>query len=106
DRKPDRAEGHFRSKQSLQDGRSHTVDGAVGGDFFRNEGNIDFDDYGLAVSMVDFMLKHDPKKFVEFIDGIKAGLTRQESMQQNYGLTPQEFVAAYGRSIGVSNLRI
>jgi hypothetical protein len=78
----------------------------VGADFFRNEGNIDFDDYGLAVSMVDFMLKHDPKKFVEFIDGIKAGLTWQESMQENYGLTPQEFVAAYGRSIGVPNLRI
>ena len=55
---------------------------------------------------VDFMLKHDPKKFVEFIEGIKAGLTWQESMQQSYNLTPQEFVTAYGRAIGVPNLRI
>jgi hypothetical protein len=80
--------------------------GAIGGDFFRNEGNIEFDDYGLAVSMVDFLLKNDPKKFVEFIEGIKAGLTWQESLKESYNLTPQEFVSAYGRAIGAPNLRI
>ena len=60
--------------------------------------------YGAAASITDFMIKSNGQAYVEFIKGLKKGLTWQESLQESYQVTPQELVNAYGRSIGIPDL--
>jgi hypothetical protein len=95
--------GAVRSKVAKGTARLKAT-GSVGSDFF-TAGNISFDDYGIATTMVDALIKTSPKKFVAFVDGIKAGQTWEASLLENYGLSVEQFVAAYGRSVGVPNLK-
>ena len=95
---------------------------SMGGDFFTAQ-QISGPQYGIAVSMTDFLLKYEPKpppgkrpakgsraarennRYRKLIEGIKAGTSWQESLQEAYGLSPEELVQVYGQSIGVPNLQ-
>ncbi len=61
--------------------------------------------YGVASGLCDLMIRTDPQAFVQFIEGLKEGLTWQESLQRSYRCSPEQLVAAYGREIGVPDLR-
>ena len=77
--------------------------GNLGGDFFTAE-HIGTWQYGIAASMVNFLLKTHRKNFREMIDYIKAGSTWQEALKRAYGFTPEELAKQYGKSIGAPNL--
>jgi hypothetical protein len=78
--------------------------GTLGGDFFTVE-NIHDWQYGIASSLTDFLLRTDPKRYRRLIEGIKDGLSWQDSLQRSYGLTPEQLTQRYGASIGVPALK-
>ncbi|MGE3405404.1 MAG: hypothetical protein AB7I37_01240 [Pirellulales bacterium] len=74
---------------------------SLGGNFFAGDRNIESWQYGVAVSMVDLMLRIDAPKYRQFFDGMKEGLSPAESLQEHYDLTFAQLVARYGATIGV-----
>ena len=79
--------------------------GSMGGGFFKPRGNIEGWQYGVASSLTNFLIAQDLAAYTRFIQGIKEGLSWQDSLQQHYQATPEEMIAGYGRAIGVPNLR-
>ena len=79
-----------------------------GSSFWEGDGTgvlrISTPQYGAATSITDFMIKSNGKAYVDFIKGLKKGLTWQASLQESYRVTPQELVKAYGKSIGIPDL--
>ena len=75
----------------------------LGGQFFQAR-QLEGWQYGIASAMVDLLIRGNKDAFRVFFDGIKEGLTWQDSLQRAYGATPQELVTLYGRAIGVPNL--
>ena len=78
--------------------------GNLGGNFFSAE-KIDRWQYGIASSMVNFLLKSDGKAFRKMLDEIKSGAKWQDALKTAYRVTPAELTAAYGRSMGIPNLQ-
>lgn len=74
-----------------------------GGQFFNNE-RLDSWQYGSASAIIQLMLKASPEQFKLFFNGIKEGLTWQDSLQRAYGLTVDQLSQAYGRTIGIPAL--
>lgn len=79
--------------------------GSMGGGLFKDRGNIEGWQYGIASSLTDFLIRQDGAAYPRFIQGLKEGLTWQESLQEHYQVSPAELIAAYGQAIGVPNLR-
>jgi hypothetical protein len=76
---------------------------SLGGQFFLTE-QIDNWQYGAASAMIQLMIKASPEQFKLFFNGMKDGLTWQDSLQRAYGLTPEQLSQAYGQSIGIPAL--
>lgn len=76
----------------------------MGGDFLTRKGNIEFSQYGIASSLTAFLMKSDKAAYTRFIQGIKEGLSWQDSLKAAYSRTPEELVKAYGKAIGVPDL--
>jgi hypothetical protein len=89
-----------RVTNSVQQARQR---GNLGGDFFTAE-HISAWQYGIASSMVNFLLKCDRKAFRRLIDEIKLGAKWEDALHKTYRLTPQELAWQYGRSMGIPNL--
>ncbi|NCA11620.1 hypothetical protein EBR56_07400 [bacterium] len=66
--------------------------------------HIQPDQYGIASSLVRFMVARDRKKFAAFVQGIKEGLDVETSLQQSYRGSLADLVQAYGKAIGVPDL--
>ena len=66
--------------------------------------HIQPDQYGIASSLVRFMVARDRKKFATFVQGIKEGLDVETSLRESYRGSYVELVQAYGKSIGVPDL--
>jgi hypothetical protein len=77
----------------------------LGGNYFAKDQNIEAWQYGVASSMCKFMMAASGNAFVKFIDGIKEGMPWEESLKANYNATPEQLVSAYGRSVGIPDLR-
>lgn len=97
---------------------------SMGGNFFTVERIADWQ-YGIAASMVDFLVKYTPPTaargkglakgrraktqetacFRKLVDGIKEGTPWNQSLQDAYGLTPNELVERYGQYMGIANLQ-
>jgi len=75
------------------------LQGNLGPDFFTRD-HIDPQQYGIASSLVTFLAR-DPGAFAEFVQSIKEGMPVEESLRQAYGVSLQELVAAYGRTVGL-----
>jgi hypothetical protein len=61
--------------------------------------------YGTASSITDFLIKNDKKAYTRFIQGIKEGTKWEQSLQAAFKITPEQLVAAYGKAIGVPDLK-
>jgi hypothetical protein len=61
--------------------------------------------YAIARTLCEFMIKSDQKRYVDFINGIKDGQTAEASLRSKYGVSVEQLVDAYGRSMGVNGLR-
>lgn len=74
-----------------------------GGQFF-NSDRLDSWQYGCASALIQLMLKASPEQFKLFFNGIKDGLTWQDSLLRAYGITVEQLSQAYGQSIGIPRL--
>jgi hypothetical protein len=72
---------------------------------FEIKNNIESWQYGLASGMAQFLIQTNPQAYGGLFTLIKEGATWQEALQELYGVTPAELATAYGRSIGVAELR-
>lgn len=61
--------------------------------------------YGMASSLTSFLINTDKRKYADFIDGIKQGKTWETSLSDAYKATPEQLIGAYGRTIGVPDLK-
>ena len=77
--------------------------GSLGGNFFTSE-QIQPWQYGVASSMVEMLVKISPDQFRLFFNGIKEGLTWEDSLMRAYGMTPEDLTSAYGRAVGLPEL--
>lgn len=61
--------------------------------------------YGAGASLANYLITADSQRFAILIRLIKAGMSFEEALAQSYGGTLEQFVAAYGQSIGVPDLK-
>jgi len=73
------------------------------GTFYDLQG-LNRDQYGIASSMVELLIKLNPEQFKLFFNGIKDGLKWEDSLTRAYGFTRADLTTLYGRSIGMPNL--
>ena len=81
--------------------------GGLGADFFAigPDHHIDAVQYGIASSIVKFMVARDRKKFASFVRGIKEGMSVEESLKESFNASPADLVAAYGKAVGIPGLK-
>jgi hypothetical protein len=56
--------------------------------------------YPVAETLTVFMIKNGKKNYVDFINGIKDGLTWKQSLEQKYQVELPRLLDAYGKSMG------
>ena len=78
--------------------------GNLGGNFF-GDGRLEGWQYGIASSMVEFLLRSNGKSFRKMLDAIKQGTKWRAALKEAYGVTPAELTVAYGRTVGIPDLR-
>ncbi|MCD4825207.1 MAG: hypothetical protein K8S55_11415 [Phycisphaerae bacterium] len=61
--------------------------------------------YGIAQSMVRFLIRLDQKKFINLIHTLKKGKNEHEALQEAYGMTRQEMVKKWYRYISARRRR-
>ena len=61
--------------------------------------------YSVSRTLTEFMIQQNRKGYVDFINGIKDGLSWEDAMTQKYGVSLEQLVRAYGNSMGVPGLR-
>ena len=61
--------------------------------------------YSVARTLNEFMITQNRKGYVEFVNGIKDGLSWQDALTQKYGVSLQQLVRAYGNAMGVPGLQ-
>jgi len=81
--------------------------GGVGDDFFAAgpDHHITPVQYGIASSLVKFMVARDRKRFASFVRGIKEGMSVDESLKASFDASLAELVNAYGKAVGVPGLK-
>ncbi len=77
--------------------------GTFGRQFFSAD-SLERWQYGAGSAIVQLMINENRQLFQLFFNGIKEGLTWQDSLMRSYGMTPEELARAYGLSIGIPNL--
>jgi hypothetical protein len=60
--------------------------------------------YPVSRTLCEFMIRQSKPGYVDFINGIKDGLSWDEALKQKYGVTVDQLVNAYGISMGVQGL--
>ena len=61
--------------------------------------------YPVAETLCAFMIRQNKKNYVDFIVGIKEGLSWEESLDQRYKAPRERLVRAYGESLGIKGLK-
>jgi len=89
----------YREKTSAQ--RVKQMGGIGVGFFSLNTQTIEGWHYGIASRMVRMMVSASPENFRLFIDGVKEGRTWQDSLLRAYGMTPEQLMGTYERSVGL-----
>jgi hypothetical protein len=59
--------------------------------------------YPVAETLCAFMIQQNKSNYVDFITGIKDGLTWEQSLEQRYKAPKDRLVAAYRQSLGLKN---
>lgn len=80
--------------------------GRVGENFFDDERDARIAplQYGVASSLVRFLVSRDRKRFAQFVQLVKEGNSAEEALADTYRATLEELLVVYGRAIGVPNL--
>ncbi len=72
--------------------------------FFTGE-QIEFNQYPIARTLTEFMIRQNKKGYVDFFNGIKDGMAWEDALETKYGVKLSQLLAAYGQSMGVRDLR-
>ena len=80
---------------------------SVGENFFAADPDhhIDAVQYGIASSLVKFMVARDRKRFASFVRGIKEGMSVDESLKASFDASLADLITAYGKAISVPGLK-
>lgn len=79
--------------------------GRVGDRFFDgDDAKIQPVQYGIASSLVRFLVARDRGKFAAFIRAVKEGMPVEDALQASYRASLDELLLAYGRAVGVPML--
>ena len=78
--------------------------GVVGPSFFGKK--IESWHYGVASRITDSMITQNSRAFGAWIVSIKEGVEWSQGLQRTFGVTPQQLLLRYGRSIGVPMIRL
>ena len=78
--------------------------GVVGPSFFGKK--IESWHYGVASRITDSMITQNSRAFGAWIVSIKEGVEWSQGLQKTFGVTPQQLLLRYGRSIGVPMIRL
>lgn len=78
--------------------------GTLGGNFFADGADFSRIQYGTASSLVEILLRIDPKKYRKLVDNVKEGLDGEDALRDAYGIGFAELTQQYGRLAGVPNL--
>ena len=68
-------------------------------------GHIDGWQYPVAHELCQFMVRQSASRYRAFIDAIKDGKNWEQALNEDYGLTRQKLVQAFGDSIRIRNLQ-
>jgi hypothetical protein len=79
--------------------------GTLGGQFYADNASLSRTQYGTASSLVEILLRVDPKKYRKLIDNVKEGMESEEALRDAYGFGFAELTQQYGRLAGVPNLQ-
>ena len=74
------------------------------GNFFEAE-HIEGWQYPVAETMCTFMISANKRNYVDFINGMKEGLSWEDSLAQRYKAPLDRLVAVYGNWVGVRGLK-
>lgn len=74
------------------------------GDFFQSQ-HIEGWQYPVAETMCSFMIIANKKNYVDFINGIKGGLSWEQSLDERYKAPLDRLVPVYGNWLGVRGLK-
>ncbi len=77
--------------------------GGTGGMFDKKP--IDGWQYPVAQALCDFMIAQDRGRYRNFINAIKDGKPWEEALEEDYGVTRGILLAAFGRALGLPELR-
>ena len=77
---------------------------SIGG-LFKEEKQLLPWQYGVASSLVAYMLKTNPTAFGPLIDRIKTGEKWETALKATYRCTPEELLQNFGRANGISELK-
>ena len=79
--------------------------GRVGAGFFdEGDSKIEPLQYGVASSLVRFLVARDRRKFAAFVRAVKEGTPVEEALRSSYRAGLDELLLAYGRTVGVPSL--
>ena len=92
---------HLKQRQAI-DRLKQT--GVLDQNFFGQR--IDGWHYGVASRITDSLIKANPDAFRWWLISIKEGVDWQQGMRKAFGYTPLQLTQAYGRSIGVPQIRL
>lgn len=97
--------GQIRAKEAAAF-EAMRAGGRVGENFFddERESRIAPLQYGVASSLVRFLVSRDRKRFAQFVQMVKEGDSAEEALAATYRATLDELLVVYGRAIGVPNL--
>jgi hypothetical protein len=74
------------------------------GDFFAAR-QIDGWEYPIAETLCAWMIKHNSRGYLDFINGIKDGQKWEDSLKKNYAMTPNQLLAEYARAMRIKSIR-
>jgi hypothetical protein len=67
---------------------------------------IEFDQYPIARTLTEFMIRHNKSGYVGFINAIKDGQAWEPALKATYGVSRDDLIRAYGAEMGVANLEV
>jgi hypothetical protein len=73
-------------------------------DFFTTK-NIANEQYSIARTLAEFMVKQNKTGYVEFINALKDRTAWEAALKDKFGMTKDELVKAYGASMGIPDLK-
>ena len=76
---------------------------SMGGGFFDAQG-LNAVQYPIAFTLTAFMINQSGERYANFINAIKDGKTWRDALENDYGVTLDRLVQAYGQTMGVEGL--